>query len=102
MATMSGILFLMLCHRAGPPAMKCTPLCGMIFCYYMHKLHSFIHSCYFYSTSSSPLLIRGISDTAQILCQSFMPRRHRQLRVKDLPKVPTWWRELDLNLRPFG
>src|SRR6218665_1460457 len=23
-------------------------------------------------------------------CQSLKPKRHRQLRVKDLPKVPTW------------
>ena len=23
------------------------------------------------------------------------PKRHRQLRVKNLPKVPTWWLEWD-------
>src|SRR6218665_3694240 len=28
------------------------------------------------------------------------PKRYRQLRVKDLPKVPTWRLEWDSNLRP--
>ena len=67
-----------------------------------HYIHSFIYSGYFYSTSSSPLLPRGARDTAWILCPSFNPKRHRQLRVKDLPKVPTWQLERDSNPRPFG
>ena|SRR6218665_1053596 len=46
---------------------------------------AFIHSGYFYSATSSPLLLHC---TARILCWSFMLKRHRQLRVKDLPKVP--------------
>ena len=54
-------------------------------------VHSFIHSDYFYSASSSPLLLRGAPDTARILCRSFTPKRHRQLRAKNLPKVPMWW-----------
>ena len=62
---------------------------------------SFNHSGYFYSASSSPLLFRGAPDTAQILCRSFTPKRHRQLRVKNLPKVPTWRLEHS-NPRPFG
>ena len=33
-----------------------------------------IHSGYFYSASSSPLLLRGAPDTV-----SFTPKRHRQL-----------------------
>jgi len=49
---------------------------------------SFIHSSYFYSTSSSPLLLKGALDTAWILCWNFTVKRHRQLREKDLPKVP--------------
>src|SRR6218665_2016499 len=53
-------------------------------------IHSFIHSGYFYSASSSSLLLRGPPDTARILCQSFTPKRHRPLRAKDLPKVPIW------------
>ena len=31
-----------------------------------------------------------------------MLKRHRQLQVKDLPKVPTWRLERDSNLRPSG
>jgi len=60
-------------------------------------IHSFFHSGYFYSTSSSQLLLRGAPNTARTLCRSFTPKRHRQLRVKDLPKVPIWW--LDSNVR---
>ena len=63
---------------------------------------TFIHSGYFYSASSSALLHRGASDTARILCRSVTPKRHRQLRVKDLPKVPTWLLERDSNPRPSG
>src|SRR6218665_678571 len=56
----------------------------------------FIHSgYYFYSTSSCPLLFRGAPNTAWILCRSFMPKRYRQLRVKDLLKIPTWQPEWD-------
>src|SRR6218665_1312668 len=40
--------------------------------------------------------------TAWILCRSFTPKCHRQLRVKDLPKVPTWRLEWDSNQRHFG
>src|SRR6218665_2347331 len=66
------------------------------------KAHSFIHSGYFYSASTSLLLLRGAPDTSRIRCGSFTPKRHKQLRVKDLPKVLTWWLERDLNPRPFG
>ena len=69
---------------------------------YIHSfIHSFIHTGYFYSASSSPLLLRGAPDTARILCRSFTPKRHRQLRVKDLPKVPTRRLERESNPRPF-
>ena len=61
-----------------------------------------VYSGYFYSVSSSPLLLRGAPDTGWILCRSFTPKRHRQLRVKDLPKVPTWRLERDSKPRPFG
>src|SRR6218665_1768172 len=63
--------------------------------------HSFVPS-YFYSASSSPLLLRVAPDSARILCWSFTPKRRRQLRVKDLPKVLTWRLERDSNPRPFG
>jgi len=61
-----------------------------------------VHSGYFYSSSSSPLPLRGAPDTARILRRSFTPKRHRQLRVKDLPKVPTWRLEWDSNSWHFG
>ena len=56
----------------------------------------FIHSDHFYSPSSSSLLLRSAPDTAR----SFTPKRHRQLFVKDLPKVPTWRLEWESNPRP--
>ena len=65
-------------------------------------LHSFIYSCYFYSASTSPQLLRGAPDTARILCRSFTPKRYRQLWLKYLPKVPAWRLEWDSNPRPFG
>ena len=61
-----------------------------------------IHSDHFYSTSSSPLLLRSAPDTARILCRSFTPKCHRQLWVKDLPKVPTWRLERESNPRTSG
>src|SRR6218665_3191299 len=65
-------------------------------------IRSNIQSGYFYRASSSPLLLKGAPATARILCRSFTPKRHRQLWVKDLPKVPTWRLERDSNLPPFG
>ena len=41
---------------------------------------------------------RSALYTARILCQSFTPKRHRQLRVKDLPKDHTWRLERDSNI----
>src|SRR6218665_2665861 len=65
-------------------------------------IHSFIHSGHFYSASLRPLLLRSATDIARILCRSFTPKRHRQLQVKDLSKVPTWQLERDSYPRPFG
>jgi len=62
------------------------------------SIHSLIHSSYFYSVSSSSLLLRDDPDIIRILCRSFTPKRHRQLRVKNLPKVV----ERYSNSRPFG
>src|SRR6218665_870616 len=59
-----------------------------------------IQSGYFYSASSSPLLLRGAPDTARILFRSFTQNRHRQMRVKDLLKANTWQLERDSNPRP--
>ena len=81
----------------------------------------------FYSTSSSPLLLRGALEPATFQMQGTeltlnhqaplqvhyysrlqhwycvgvnMLKRYRQLWVKDLPKVPTWWLEWDSNPQP--
>ena len=61
-----------------------------------------IHSFNSYSASSIPLLLRSAPKITLILCGNFTPKRHRQLRVKDLPKVPTWRLEWDSNPRPSG
>src|SRR6218665_2954260 len=62
--------------------------------------HSFI-----LAISIAPLQVHYYSEalsTARILCRSFTPKRHRQLRVKDLPKVPTWRLKRDSKPRSFG
>jgi len=52
---------------------------------------SFIHSGYFYSASSSPLLLRGSPNYKHWYCVGVnTPKRYRQLREKDLPKAPMW------------
>ena len=61
-----------------------------------------MHSDHFYIAFSSPLILRSAPNTAQILCWSFTTKRHRQLWVKDLPKVPTWRLERESNPRPSG
>ena len=66
------------------------------------SLYCFIPSDCFYSASSSSLLLRGAPDTARILCRNFTLKRHRQLWVKDLPKVPTWRLERESNPWPIG
>src|SRR6218665_1834995 len=69
-------------------------------------IRSFIHSfrLLLWRIFKSTILLRGAPDTARIglLCPSFTPKRHRQLRVKDLTKVLTWRLERDSNPRPFG
>ena len=50
-------------------------------------IHSFIHSGHFYSAPSSPLLLRGAPDYSTDTVSEFHAEAHRQLQVKDLPKV---------------
>src|SRR6218665_1966411 len=64
-------------------------------------IHSF-HSCHFYSAPSSPLLLRGAPDYSTDTVSEFHAEAHRQLQVKDLPKVPTWRLERESNPRPSG
>src|SRR6218665_1474749 len=65
-------------------------------------VHSFIHSGHFYSEPSSPLLLRGAPDYSTDTVSEFHAEAHRQLQVKDLPKVPTWRLERESNPRPSG
>src|SRR6218665_1570358 len=51
--------------------------------------YSFIHSDHFYSTPLSPLPLRGAPDYSMDTLSEFHAEVHRQLQVKDLPKVPT-------------
>src|SRR6218665_2541106 len=48
-----------------------------------------VHSGHFYSALSSPLLLRGAPDYSTDTISEFHAEAHRQLQVKDLPKVPT-------------
>ena len=50
---------------------------------------AFIHSGHFYSAPSSPLPLRGAPDYSTDTVSEFHAEAHRQLQVKDLPKVPT-------------
>ena len=66
----------------------------------LNHIHSFIQA-----NSIAPLQVRYTSEAlpiARILCQSFTPKCHAQLRFKDLPKVPTWRLERDSNPQPSG
>src|SRR6218665_807781 len=63
---------------------------------------SFIHSGHFYSAPSSPLLLRGPPHYSTATVSEFHAEAHRQLQVKDLPKVPTWRLERESNPRPSG
>ena len=52
-------------------------------------LYSFFHSGHFYSAPSSPLPLRDDPDYSTDTVSGFHAEAHRQLQVKDLPKVPT-------------
>src|SRR6218665_676551 len=67
-------------------------------------IHSFIHSFIrpFHSAPSSPLPLRGAPDYSTDTVSEFHAEAHRQLQVKDLPKVPTWRLERESNPRPSG
>src|SRR6218665_904063 len=64
--------------------------------------NSFIHSGLFCSAPSSPLPLRGAPDYSTDTVSEFHAEAHRQLQVKDLPKVPTWRLERESNPRPSG
>src|SRR6218665_1187596 len=78
-----------------------TKIYGLQQCESNSFIYSFIRAI---STAPlpSPQILRSALDTVRILCQSLTPKLHRQLRVKDLPKVPTWRLERDSIPGPFG
>jgi len=65
-------------------------LCFLGFdCFFLCLLYVTIYAGYFCSPCSSQLLLRGAPDTVPV-CLNLTPKRHRQLRVKDFPKVLMW------------
>jgi len=56
----------------------------------VNHIYSFIHSWYFYSASSSPILLRGAPDYSIHIVLELTRHNTTALPVKDLPKVPTW------------
>ena len=86
-------------------------------CRHHSFIHSFIHSlreCVycnvyctvfirFYNASHSMGLSEAPPAATVWHCVGvYLPKRYRQLQVKDLPKVPMWRLERDLNPRPSG
>ena len=68
-------------------------------------VHSFIHS-FIQAMSIAHLQVHYYSEALPtqrgcILCRNFTPKRHRQLWVKDSPKIPTWRLERESNPWPF-
>src|SRR6218665_2783189 len=63
--------------------------CSSIF-YNRKQVFIFIHSGHFYSAPSRTLLLRGAPDYRTDTVSEFHAEAHRQLQVKDLPKVLTW------------
>src|SRR6218665_528063 len=63
------------------------------------RIHSFGH---FYGAPSNPLLLRGTPDYSTDTVSEFPAEAHRQLQVKDLPKVLAWRLEWESNPRPSG
>ena len=48
-----------------------------------------LHSGHFYRAPSSPVPLGGAPDYSTDTVSEFHAKAHRQLQVKDLPKVPT-------------
>src|SRR5688572_6630635 len=64
-----------------------------------YVLNSFIHFRYLYSAPSR-FLLRGAPDYCADTKSEFHAEAHEQLRVKDLPRVPTRRLEVDSNPQP--
>ena len=70
--------------KAGKVSSNSTAL----YLYSLSNALSFIHSSHFYSTPSSPLLLRGAPDYSTDTVSEFHAEAHRQVQVKDLPQGP--------------
>src|SRR6218665_1764163 len=88
---------------------------GLKVCHPVHLYHclfrfsSFlVHSSFIPAISISPLQVLYYSEALPTRPYStdtvseFHAEAHRQLQVKDLPKVPTWRLEREWNPRPSG
>ena len=58
-----------------------------------------MRTCY---SAPSRFLLRGAPDYSADTESEFHAEAHEQLRVKDLPRVPTRWLEVDSNSQPSG
>src|SRR6218665_3003870 len=76
------------CYTMHMRAMSVT-LCSHMYLNIHSFIHSFIHSGHFYSAHSSHLPLRGAPDYSTDTVSEFHAEAHRQVQVKDLPKVPT-------------
>src|SRR6218665_3308279 len=62
----------------------------------IHCTHSFIQAI------SVPVHVDYYSEALPTQQHGYCVRGHRELRVKDLPKAPTWRLVQDSNPQPFG
>src|SRR6218665_18476 len=67
-----------------------------------YSFFHFTHSDHFNSAPSSLPLLSGAPDYSTDTVSEFHAEAHRQLQVKDLPKVPTWRLERESNQRSSG
>src|SRR6218665_2769526 len=71
----------------------------MHICIHSYNLLAYIHS-FIQAFYIAPIQVRSRQITDSLLCRSFTPKRHRQMRVMDLAKVPKRRLERDSDPRP--
>ena len=67
---------------------------------FIHYSFHFISDIYY--SAPSRFLLRGAPDYSADTESEFHAEAHEQLRVKDLPRVPTRRLEVDSNPQPSG
>ena len=74
------------------------------YCYiHIYRTHIYLHVCMSTCYSApSRFLLRGAPDYSADTESEFHAEAHEQLRVKDLPRVPTRRLEVDSNPQPSG